>query len=667
MDIDNPLIGSPMDSSMPTVGASQTSCSDEAESIYPRSSSPILPPRSPTQLLRPAIYHSDPLFLYDIFQTIEYSKGLTNQERLVLHGVLPNLPSSTRNSLARRILGLTVDQLRLLAFLYDQGLNAAKSLAVQPMTTTGAVSDAVPGPSRGKRSHVDVSLISTKRQKLTIVEPKKNIPVKEKFGEHGIQLPKGREEQQSSQTNPFGLATPAGLLGSLGISQALPGGDNLYPSPNFTHQGSLRKDCLSRQRNTCPITGRMNKTYTLETTHLVPHAIENATSASYWSFLTLCFGTALTSRIYDIISGSNSSLANGISLDLSVHHLFKRGTIYFIPHLPDQHFDPITTRYYDLEFRWRATIASLVGLNTQLPRLPGLQVDKSVRNYKLMTTMRPISIGDRFRVFTRDPVRYPLPHPLLISLHAMLWDMIASIGLGEDGVTTHSTVASTGGTTNDGEIVKRGRRNPSHELKPPSNSRPDKSKKPLARPSSYRFDQYYRQSGTSNANTERRNSPRPPSTRELPPAFPRNDEDRPGLKLRKRSEAQRYVKKKYRDVVQDEEAGAGGWAQPKLPSRFCRRMTMIPDSRYLALLDNAEEEEGDEVGEQVEDWEWQGSRVSPELLPWGLHINSRALGPNGGNSEEEEEEEYDAEEEYDDEEEEKEEEEDHKEQEEETL
>ncbi|KAL0631234.1 hypothetical protein Q9L58_009906 [Maublancomyces gigas] len=634
-----------MDSSMPTVGASQTSCSDEAESIYPRSSSPIPPPRSPTKLLRPAIYHSDPLFLYDIFQTIEYSKGLTNQERLVLHGVLPNLPSSTRNSLARRILGLTVDQLRLLASLYDQGLNAAKSLAVQPMTTTGAVSDAVPGPSRGKRSHVDVSLISTKRRKPTIAEPKNNIPVKEKHGEHGehgIQLPKGREEQQSSQTNPFGSATPAGLLRSLGISQALPGGDNLYPSPNFTHQGSLRKDCLSRQRNTCPITGRMNKTYTLETTHLVPHAIENATSASYWSFLTLCLGTALTSRIYDIISGPNSSLANGISLDLSVHHLFKRGTIYFIPHLPDRHFDPITTRYYDLEFRWRATIASLVGLNTQLPRLPGLQVDKSVRNYKLMTTMRPISIGDRFRVFTRDPVRYPLPHPLLISLHAMLWDMIASIGLGEDGVTTHSTVASTGGTTNDGEILKRGRRNPSHELKPPSNSRPDKSKNPLARPNSYHFDQYYRQSGTSDANTERRNSRRPPSSPELPPAFPRNNEYRPELLLRKRSEAQRYAKKKFRDVVQDEEADAGGWVQPKVPPRFCRRMTMIPESRYPALL---KEEEGDEVGEQAEGWEWQGSRVSPEVMLWGLHINSRALGPHGGNSEEEE---YDAEEEYDD-------------------
>lgn len=44
---------------------------------------------------------------------------------------------------------------------------------------------------------------------------------------------------------------------------------------------------------------------------------------------------------------------------------------------------------------------------------------------------RQIQRGDVFRLFTDDPARLPLPYPFLVSLHALLWEMIGSAGLGE--------------------------------------------------------------------------------------------------------------------------------------------------------------------------------------------------------------------------------------------
>lgn len=46
---------------------------------------------------------------------------------------------------------------------------------------------------------------------------------------------------------------------------------------------------------------------------------------------------------------------------------------------------------------------------------------------------RQIHDGDIFRLFTDDPGKLPLPHPFLLSLHAVLWRMIGSAGLAETG------------------------------------------------------------------------------------------------------------------------------------------------------------------------------------------------------------------------------------------
>lgn len=372
------------------------------------------PPLKRMILLRPAIFRTEPLLLCQIHQTVADCNGLTNTERAVLLGVLVNMPSKFRveNSPVGRLLSLSATELRLLASLFEQGLIAARKFGGRPVTGSNSVDNT------NKRSSDNDDLgLPAKRLKL-------EGPVE---GNHTV-----FEVPQMSPTMPPPLTPIMSLLHSLGISHALP---QNVESRRLTRRGSLDSDCLSRQQNTCPITGRTSDTYHLETAHLVPHAlaaIESIAVTPYWTFLSVCLGPPLTSHIYAIGGGSKSFLStNGLSLDSAVHHLFDRGTVCLIPHVADDAFDPKTTRYYDVEFVWRGTMAGLIGMTTQLPLLPDEQVDDALANYTLMGAVRPISIGDRFRLFTRDPARFPLPHPLLLSLHCMLWDMIAGAVLGE--------------------------------------------------------------------------------------------------------------------------------------------------------------------------------------------------------------------------------------------
>lgn len=119
---------------------------------------------------------------------------------------------------------------------------------------------------------------------------------------------------------------------------------------------------------------------------------------------SVCLGFALTSHIYGIVGGCKSSLsANGLILDSVVHPLFDRGTVCLIPHVPGDIFHTKATRYYDVEFLWCGTMARLVSMTSKLPRLPDDQTDALMENYNLLDVVRPISIGDRFPLFTRDP------------------------------------------------------------------------------------------------------------------------------------------------------------------------------------------------------------------------------------------------------------------------
>lgn len=170
----------------------------------------------------------------------------------------------------------------------------------------------------------------------------------------------------------------------------------------------------------------------LATAHLVPHslaAIKTMADTPFWSFLTIILGAPLTDFIYEIAGGRKSfGTMNGLIMETWVHGLFDKGLIWLIPHVTD--FNPLSTCQYDVEFKWRGDAETLDTFLTMLPESADEQLATDGTPYHVRGG-RPIAAGDRFRVFTTDPELYPLPHPLLLSLHALLWDMISQAGLSD--------------------------------------------------------------------------------------------------------------------------------------------------------------------------------------------------------------------------------------------
>lgn len=283
-----------------------------------------------------------------------------------------------QDSPVRRLLELSAIELRLLSSLFQDGLIAARNLGGRPVTGSNSVDDNSLGSAGSKRSlsREDIP-VPAKRPKLAVV------------GSEPVVLP-----SQPPSPAPFPVMAPTltpimSLLLGLGSSQTLP---QTAGFQHLTRRGTLANECLSRQQNTCPITGLTMDTFPLETAHLIPHAvaaIESIAVTPYWRPLSLCLGTPLTSHIYDIVGGFKSFLpTNGLALDPVVHHLFDRGTICLIPHVPDNTFNPKTTRYYDIEFLWRLTMAGLVSMTSQLPILEDNQTDAWNENYNLIESAR---------------------------------------------------------------------------------------------------------------------------------------------------------------------------------------------------------------------------------------------------------------------------------------
>lgn len=203
----------------------------------------------------------------------------------------------------------------------------------------------------------------------------------------------------------------------------------------WPRRGTMTNDCLIRQGNICPLTGRNNDDHPLQTGHLLPHAVasvESYADVPYWCLLSFILPPDVMAHVCRVAGGRNSStLINGMAMDGTIHSQFSKWTIWLLPHVPDDIFDANTSTYYDVEFCWRGSKQGLGGLGTQLPESPEDQVDEAQGSYRVTETMRPMNIGDRFRIFTVDPTEYPLPDPLLLSLHAVLWEMISAAGLAE--------------------------------------------------------------------------------------------------------------------------------------------------------------------------------------------------------------------------------------------
>lgn len=345
-----------------------------------------------------SLYFQDPPLYCKLIHFIQDTCGLTEADRLVLLGVLKHMPVlqlSESRLLVTRVLSLDQHHLKLLADLFTAGLLDARSWGglrkgasrLGTSTTTSASASGLTTPA------------------IPLTSPGFN----ELFQKLGI-------------SSPF----PARSSEEVTLS-----GDRSKRS------AKLSRDCLKRQNNSCPLTTRTENA--LETAHLIPHSVAAMSShdTAFWLLHAVCLGPVLRDHLYAVVRDAKSySTMNGLVLDASMHRYYDAGIFVLLPS-PDEAFDPTSSVHLDVTFRWRSSTPNLKTCCTMLPPNPASQVTKTPQgksSHTVAPQLRQIQDGDVFRLFTDDPKRLPLPHPFLLSLHALLWRMIGSSGLAETTV-----------------------------------------------------------------------------------------------------------------------------------------------------------------------------------------------------------------------------------------
>lgn len=399
----------------------------------------------------PAVYSSNRSLLGEIYDTILSRTGLNSRERQILLAVLPSIPIDKEAQL-QCILGLEINMLKALARMYETGLQAARNVGGGSKTSgTG---------SNKRRSANDTppdASEATKRPRFELVL--RDAPTESPAPESGSALC-----DEPAALFPVEVeARYTSLLRALDIPNALPLA--IPGQPRFDRRHSLATYLLTRQDHTCPITGRRSLSGALVAAHIVPHSIASLkvlADTPYWLLITFVLGTAVRDEVYRIVGGAKSCLpTNGIALDSSIHDMFDKGMIWLRPQLIST-FDATSCTHYDVEFRWRGDLTDLEAIGSVLPSNVEEHVETSSGEmHYCRSRLRQIQDGDRFRLFTNDPVTCPLPHPLLLELHSRLWNIIACSGIGttaKDRKNHEVSIKSGGATPGSGRRARGSRR-----------------------------------------------------------------------------------------------------------------------------------------------------------------------------------------------------------------
>lgn len=373
--------------------------------------------------LPPPLYRSDPLLWSRINHHLWSTCGLLHHERAVLGAVFQHLPTAPPlispssllpRTLIDRLLGLSVGHLRLLARLFTVALLHARAWGGPRSTSTTPATNAsfsLANSLRGSPALEDSDRPTT----FAIYEPlftALEIPP----------LPDGRSLQLPPATADPPVSTTTASV----------------------RCAKQKANCLRRHLDTCPIT---LKSETVEHAHIIPHsvvALGNKNISSFWMMLGVCLGPSLRDTVFSILGPGNSyATTNSLLLDTSLHKLVDKGTLHLAPvSLSDDTFDAATCSQYDVRFTWWGSAEELGVCLTTVCVNPDDQVrpaSASTANKTGVTALqhvrlgppRNISDGDLFRLFTNDPEKYPLPHPLLLDLHGMLWRMLSTASMAE--------------------------------------------------------------------------------------------------------------------------------------------------------------------------------------------------------------------------------------------
>lgn len=390
---------------------------------------PLSPPPVPFRL-PPPLYRSNPLLWSQINDHLWSTCGLLHRERAILGAVFQHLPTPIplpdhpptaspspvvkESSLIDRLLLLSVKHLKLLASLFSVALLHARAWG-GPRSSTSRATPAISS---------SISLANS--------------------------LPASPAIEGTDTPNSFAIYEPLftaldipSLPDARSLRRQVPVSSTAASSTSAPARSAKQKDdCLKRHLNRCPIS---LKSSTVEHAHIIPHsvvALANKNISPFWMMLGVCLGPTLRDSVFSILANSYAT-TNSIVLDNSLHKLLDNGTLHLAPvGRPDAIFEPSSCTQYDIRFTWWGSAAELRLFLTTVHLSPDDQVRPAAGRTAPSGSRVPlehvrsgpprfINDGDHFRLFTNDPVKYPLPHPLLLDLHGMLWRMLSTAGMAE--------------------------------------------------------------------------------------------------------------------------------------------------------------------------------------------------------------------------------------------
>lgn len=175
----------------------------------------------------------------------------------------------------------------------------------------------------------------------------------------------------------------------------------------------IRKACISRDDEQC----RLCKVGMGQSAHILPFSLQQGRRAvDFWAFVAMFKGAAATDQLkaaaLDPDATDSDNIMNVLFLCYTCHALLDKNMVSLIPQIlesPDSVFpyDPRSVDHYD------AVVEFPAGLQRAVIQV--LQDDGEGRR------LRP---GHVLTLRTADPTTLPLPHPLLLQLHAICSRMV---------------------------------------------------------------------------------------------------------------------------------------------------------------------------------------------------------------------------------------------------
>ncbi|KAL0633551.1 hypothetical protein Q9L58_007584 [Maublancomyces gigas] len=107
-------------------------------------------------------------------------------------------------------------------------------------------------------------------------------------------------------------------------------------TPRTPRNRAQTLNCLQRDKGACIITGRKKiDSFPVEVAHLFPYALSNTAECrneTFWKSIEMFLGQAKTNRLWGLVGHENvNSLKNLVTMDRSLHDMFDKGSIQFLP------------------------------------------------------------------------------------------------------------------------------------------------------------------------------------------------------------------------------------------------------------------------------------------------------------------------------------------------